>query len=440
VRELFLSVFEQAASKLTGAEVLLGRFSGERSDFVRFNRGQVRQPGNVEQAYLTLELILGKRHATSELSLSGDAPEDVTAAVRALSELRELMAVLPEDPYLLYNQEVASTETTQGAALLSGTELVEYVLHEVRGLDFVGLLAKGPLYRGFANSLGQRNWYEAQTFSLDFSLYAEGDKAVKAGLAGSRFEQAELALELQRARQELSLLSRPARSIPTGEHDVYLAPAALEEIFGLLSWGGFGLRSQRTRTSALSRMLHEGARLRDSLEVSEDLVSCSGPDFQSSGFIKPPRVPLIQGGQLVGALTSPRSAREYGVEPNGAGDEEAPSALSVGAGSLPMAEAAARLGRGLYINNLHYLNYSDRAQGRFTGMTRFAAFWVEGGETVAPVSVMRFDESLYRVFGENLEALSSERRLRPSTSTYGSRSTSGMLLPGAQVRGFRFTL
>ena len=33
----------------------------------------------------------------------------------------------------------------------------------------------------------------------------------------------------------------------------------------------------------------------------------------------------------------------------------------------------------VYVNNVWYLNYSDRSACRMTGMTRFATFWVEHG-------------------------------------------------------------
>ena len=35
-------------------------------------------------------------------------------------------------------------------------------------------------------------------------------------------------------------------------------------------------------------------------------------------------------------------------------------------------------------------------------MTRFATFWVEDGVIQSPLEVMRFDETIYRMLGENL--------------------------------------
>jgi len=75
-----------------------------------------------------------------------------------------------------------------------------------------------------------------------------------------------------------------------------------------------------------------------------------------------------------------------------------------------------------------------------TGMTRFATFWVENGKIVAPANVMRFDDTLYRMLGDNLEALTRERELLLESSTYGSRVLTSVTLPGALVSQMNFTL
>jgi len=98
------------------------------------------------------------------------------------------------------------------------------------------------------------------------------------------------------------------------------------------------------------------------------------------------------------------------------------------------------LGTGLWINNLWYLNYSDRPACKMTGMTRFATLWVEGGEVVAPVNVMRFDDSVFRILGEGLVDLTAEPQLMLSAMTYGKRDMGSSCLPGALVDGFCLTL
>ena len=105
-----------------------------------------------------------------------------------------------------------------------------------------------------------------------------------------------------------------------------------------------------------------------------------------------------------------------------------------------MADAPQQLGTGIYISNLWYLNFSDRASCRITGMTRFASFWVENGQIKAPLNVMRFDESLFRILGEHLVALTQETETIMDDRSYGERHTGGAILPGALLKSMRFVL
>jgi len=188
-------------------------------------------------------------------------------------------------------------------------------------------------------------------------------------------------------------------------------------------------------------MLEEPAQhLHPNVTLLENTADGIAPAFQSKGFIKPPQVPLINQGVYQQTLVSPRSAKEYGVDTNGANDEETPTSLDMAAGDFPASEVLKTLDTGCYINNLWYLNYSDRAAGRMTGMTRFATFWVEKGEIVAPLNVMRFDETLYNILGNHLIALTAEREFIMEADTYENRSTNSVHLPGALVEEFTFTL
>jgi predicted Zn-dependent protease len=228
-------------------------------------------------------------------------------------------------------------------------------------------------------------------------------------------------------------------SLEPGEYRVYLAPHALEEITGLLSWGAFSARARATRQSALLRMEH-GERLSPKVTLKERIAGALAPPFQEDGYLRPAEVTLIDRGALGASLVSPRSAREYGLTPNGANGRESPEAFDLAAGDLAESAALAALDDGLYVGNLWYLNYSDRPAARLTGMTRFATFRVKGGRIEAPIAALRFDDTLYRMLGENLIDLTRSRELMPSTSTYDERSTASANLPGALLAAMRFTL
>jgi predicted Zn-dependent protease len=95
---------------------------------------------------------------------------------------------------------------------------------------------------------------------------------------------------------------------------------------------------------------------------------------------------------------------------------------------------------GIYISNLWYLNFSDRNNGRMTGLTRFGCFLVENGKLSAPINTMRFDDSVYSMLGDNLVGLTSSRELLIDSGTYEERSTSSARLPGAIINNFKMTL
>lgn len=439
-RSHFEAVMSDALTSLEGDEVLLANVSGETSDFARFNHAAIRQAGWVHQAYLSCDLVSGSRHAEGSLTLSGDLATDRQRVRTMLGELRTIRAAVPDDPHLLYATERDDSERRVDGDALDATDAIDAVLSAAAGRDLVGIYAAGETYRGFANSLGQRNWFSATTFNIDWSLHHEGDKATKSGYAGTTWEPAALATKLERSIAELEALARPSRKLPPGDYRTFLAPAALGEIMDLVAWGGFGLRSHETKQSPFLRMITDGAELHPSVSVTEDVAGGVSPDFQGAGFRRPGRIPLIENGRYVGHLISPRSAMEFGVETNGAEDYEYPVAASMAGGELPMADALGALGEGLYVGNLWYLNYSDRAGCRMTGMTRFGTFWVEGGEIVAPIDVLRFDDTVYSMLGSNLEGLTADVDTMLDPSTYGQRSTDSSRLPGALLSGMRYTL
>jgi predicted Zn-dependent protease len=436
--------FYQLADHLDAAlhegETSLLWLDGEASSFVRFSKGKVRQPGNVTERKLHIDLIARGRQAGADMTLAGEPTLDRERLDTLVASLRSRLEHLPEDPYLLYNTRPQSTEQLEASALPPAEQVVDEILAAAGSHDLVGFYAHGTIYKGFASSLGQRNWFSKASFNFDWSLYAQADKAVKSRYAGFSWDRRALLAKMQSAAAELEVLRRPAKTIQPGRYRVYLAPAALWEVLQLLGWASFGLKAQRTKQTALLRLIDGSAQLHPSVTLSEATRAGGGPGFQPQGFVKPNSIELVRGGKHAGALVSPRSAKEYGVETNGATAGEQPSAFELAAGDVPSSEAAQRLGTGVWVNNLWYLNFSDRAAGRMTGMTRFATFWVEDGEIAAPLNVMRFDETIYRMLGEQLLGLTRERELMFDPETYHRRSTASAHLPGALVDGLAFTL
>lgn len=437
-REAFFDLADRLAAGLRSGEVLFCNLEGEDSDFVRLNRNRVRQAGSLCRRGLDLNLIAGRRQVAGYCELAGNPLQDRASAGALLARLRDRLPHVPEDPYLDYSTEPSSSERSLGGGLPDPKQAVSELILGAGEMDLVGIWASGEVLRGLASSLGHRHWHCSASFNLDWSCYLEKDKAVKAGYSGFGWEPARLGEKLDEVRRGLEVMARPSRTIVPGRYRAYLAPEAVQEVMDMLAWGGFDLQSRRTAKTPLLR-LAEGERKLDSrIAIREEHARGLAPGFTPEGFGKPERVDLVLDGEYLDCLVDSRSGKEYGIAVN-AGSRY-PESLALDAGEMPKADVLQSLGTGLYIGNLWYLNYTDRNDCCITGMTRFGTFWVENGELVAPVDVMRFDDTLYRLFGDRLEGLTQERELILSTSTYQGRSTASSLLPGVLVGGLELTL
>ncbi|MFJ4345884.1 TldD/PmbA family protein [Pseudomonas sp. NPDC089401] len=439
MKDAFQALVGTAREGLQAGEQFTLGYSAEQSQFVRFNHAKVRQAGEVSQASAQLRLIHDGRQAAQQVTLSGDPHLDRQRLLAALEQLRQTLPLLAIDPYLRLDESAWHSHSQLQPALPELGEVLAMLEREAGDLDLVGIYAAGPICRGFASSFGAFGWHQANSFNFDWSLFHANGQAVKANYAGQQWNADEFTARLRLAREQLGFLGRPAVTLEPGSYRAYLAPAAMDEIAGMLCWGGFSAQALATGNSALQRLYNGDAQLSPLVSFSEQVSGSLSPAFSDEGS---PRldVPLIQQGQALQRLVSARSAVEFELLANGADSYESPCALSLAPGNLASKQILQRLGTGLYISNLWYLNYSDLPAARMTGLTRFATFWVENGEIQGPVSTMRFDDSLYSLLGNQLEDLTREREMILSTSTYGQRSTGSSHLPGALVKGLTLTL
>ena len=418
--------------------------TGETSQFTRFSQAKVRQAGEVRDGQMRLSLMTSERITAAYLPFTGQFETDWATLHQALEALQADLPHLPIDPYLVLPVATASSHSREvrTGQLLPPSVVADTVLSAVGKLDFSGLYAGGMAYRAYGDSAGNRHWFETPSFTLDYSLFGDRpSQAVKGTLAGSRWNPADYQQNIYQTQRQLDLLNRPVKSLPRGAYRTYLAPAAAADIIDTIVWGGgLGEADLQQKNSAFSPLANGTAQLSEQFSLYEDFQQTDVPQFNESGAIAPTQLSVIQNGQWVNSLVSDRSAKEYGKPSNAANRAEAMRAPVVASGQLNSEQVLSKLDTGLYVSNLHYLNWSDRTAGRLTGMTRYACFWVESGEIVAPIENLRFDDTLYRFLGEGLIDLTDKATFLPAVDTYDRRSLGGIWTPGMLIDQFRYTL
>ncbi len=438
----FYQLADRLIESLRHDEHLTINLSGERSQFTRFNHAKVRQSGLVEDGNVTISLISNQREAYAEFPFTGDREVDITCAIAHLDYLRQEVTQIPENPYLVIPTNQGSSREVYQGDLLSPKDAIATILAPIDNLDFTGFYASGSIIRANANSAGQRHWFATDSFFVDYSIFVQtdaGEKAVKGIYAGKDWQSQVYSLQIGRSKQQLIALQRPNKTIERGQYHTYFAPAAAADLLDFLA-GNVGESGLQQGSSALLKLRNQEKSLSPLLSLNENFTDGNVPRFNGLGEVAPEYLSIIANGKLVNTLVSSRSAKEYSKIANGASNGESMRSPEVAVGDLAEVDILKQLNTGLYLSNLHYLNWSDRVGGRITGMTRYACFWVENGEFTAPITNLRFDDSIYSFFGENLQSFTDFRDFIPNIGTYGKRSLGGILVPGMLVKDFTFTL
>lgn len=426
-------------ASLQGAEELTINVAAEETLFVRFNGNRVRQNTDVEQIAVSLKLQVNGRTVEKTRNVTGTLATDQALLSAMLESGREEARILPTDPNQVPMQNNGSSSEEFQGGLLSPSEVVSAVVGPAEGSDLAGLYAGGSVIRGNKNSKGQSHWFATETFFLDYSLY-NGPKAAKGVYAGTKWNSGEWEANLKRTKELLALLNKPVKEVKPGKYRTYLAPSAMETLVSMTGWWAMSGSAWKQGRSPFKKLAEKEAKLSPLFHMAENFTLGLTPRFNSLGEVAEAKFPLIEKGELKNLLVSSRTAKEYGLTANAANEQESPRSYDVATGTLEEKNVLKELGTGLYLSNLHYLNWSDPVAARITGMTRYACFWVENGEIAGPIKDMRWDESLYDCLGDKLLALTTQAEIHPAVETYSQRSLGGSRVPGALIDNFTFTL
>ena len=168
----FKNISRTIYSQLKKDELLTLSFTGEESQFIRLNNAKIRQTGLVNDADIHMKMIANGTTCTGSFTLSGNDDIDTKRAKLEIDRMRLESTQILKDPYLIKPGGSGSSREIKKSNGLSFSDAVDAILPAIQGVDFVGILSNGKMYRGNSNSLGQEHWFETESFSLDYSLVA----------------------------------------------------------------------------------------------------------------------------------------------------------------------------------------------------------------------------------------------------------------------------
>lgn len=443
MKQYLKTISEIAFNNLSSEEELALNLHSEESEFIRFNQSKVRQNTQVTQHELSLTYQRDERTYRATLSLTLNQTLDNENLLNTLERLRRELPKIDPNPKYAPLENNGTSEVYKKSQRPETAEVIKKIATEFADTDLAGYYCSGPIRQASVNSKGQFHYFENDQFFFDYSIY-DGPRAVKGFYSETVWNDADFKEQALQLKSTLAQLKKPQLQLKPGAYRTYLAPMAVQEIVQIFNWRALS-RSSFEQGFAPLKKLHQKEQLFSSkFSLIENNSLGLNSHFNSQGELSPEVLPLIENGELKNFLVSSATAKEYNLVSNNADsglwNNEGMRSGEVRAGTLKEQEILTKLGTGLYLSNLHYINWSDPQAARITGMTRFACFWVENGEIVGPIQDLRFDDTLYNLFGSELVELSERASTFVSTSTYQKRTLGGIKVPGILLNKMSFTL
>ncbi len=444
-KEIYNTICSQVYNTLKEGEDLTIYMEGENSQYFRFNDSKIRQTGIIEDYNVTLSLYHGKKSLQATTTVSSDIDYSVKNLISEIDGLRAPLSLIPENNFTAFPQKFDSLEVYREGDLPDREGILDGLMDIIDSDNLTGVWTSGKIFRASSTSKGTHHWFEKDSFIFDFSLIDAKENMVKILYPGSDWNKDDFIAAFDDASKRLQLMDKPKLELKPGKYRVWFEPHAVADFVDMLNWNGVSEASLRNGSSCLLKMRKDNVRLSEKFSLDESFDRKSTASFNSRSEVSG-NVSLIKHGILENTLINSKTALEYGLTSNYAEDVnswgmgEYLRAPFMHGGDIKLDERLEKLGTGIFISNIHYLNWSDNLGGRITGLTRYACYWVEDGKMIAPIKTMRFDDSFYNFFGNNLEGVGENVLSRPVIETYDGRNPGETTCPGILVKDFELTL
>ncbi len=444
-KEIFHDISSQVFSFLENNEQLTIYLEGENSQYFRFNDSKLRQSGIIEDYAVTISLFSGKKSLQSATTVSSDIESSVINLKNEIQALRDPLSLIPENEFTSFPDNFESIEMIKSGQLPDRNEILETLMDVITKDYLTGVWTSGKIFRACSTSEGTNHWFEKDSFIFDFSLIDEKENMVKVLFPGNDWDKDRFTAAFQEASSKLKLMNKPKIELKPGKYRVWFEPNAVADFVDMFNWNGVSESAFRNGSSCLLKMRSSDQKLSNLFSLKESFSSQATASFNSRGEVSND-VSIIHKGEIMNTLVNSKTALEYNMvsnfaeESNSWGMGEYMRSPLMESGDIENDECLEKLGTGIFISNIHYLNWSDTLGGRITGLTRYACYWVENGKMVAPIKTMRFDDSFYNFFGSNLEGVGKEISARPVIETYDGRNPGETTCPGILVNDFELTL
>ena len=413
-------------------------YKSDHTNMIRVGRSQISLNVTETREIYYLQLYKNKK------VIEGSAI-NMKEAMAMVNDLSKKIDLMPEIPFLTPIEQLCGTNKKNdhfdpGLESIDPQIMVdiykkadELFIKKDKNNHISGSFSSGSYSYGIINTkTSEALYHKGSDFNGEIvvQINSHDKKEIQKFMVGETMNDLDLNFQELENLYEYTTTT-PYKKLSEGKYDVVFSAEAIGELSAYLLWISSGEAKEYGQS-----YLNDQRKVGDQL-FGKNFTIADAPSthplfrrpFGQNGFKHTDRQ-LIKNGVLLDlAYTDKMTCDRFNKKLNSCNQSDYNLIIEKGTGpddQISMISSCEK--PTIFINYLHYLNFTNSSKAEITGTSRFGTFLIEGGKITHNLEKVRLLDNFLNLF-TNIEWLSSKAVNISATSSYGFRSPFALNMP-----------
>jgi len=409
------------------------------TDFLRFFNSEVNYNITKDNLNLKAQIYKGKRSYSFQM----DSPTEQDI-IQTIDNAILLIDKLPEDPDFVDLEdnmetvaEIPKENNIEKVSLARKINILKQISDAVKPYDYniYGTFICNYCTQYIINSNGVNKTMVNSPIMLELKAMSQkNDVTVISSFGGEDINDFNLENFIGELIEKIKIARNDIIDVQPDNYEVILAPSSIGQLVAYLVFVGMNAISYDKRQSYFENKIGDKV-FSDIITIMDDpsFPGLISTDYNSDGHIYKKNV-LVKNGTFKKFLVNNYYSYKTGMVKNGGEGQ----CLVLDKGNTTLNSMIKGIKKGLYISNLHYMNFINPKETSVTGLTRDGTFLIEDGKMTKVVNNLRYTVKLVDIL-KNITALENVCHIIPNSGNYGAFSIKSAAMPHVKVSSFKIT-
>ena len=409
-----------------------------QTDFLRFYHSQINY--NITKSSTTISVTMEKTKKKMSFTIQNPTKESI---IKMIDENKTFIDMVPQDSeFVDFDDDAGKAEMEKKPnnieliPLEKKIEILKKISEDAKQYDFdiFGTFLCNYQKVLYQSDKGVEKVHEQSPIMLDIKAVSNKNEVTIIEKYGSEdFSSFDLDLFLNRFNEKIKTATEDVVDVDPGNYVAILSPYATAEFVSYLLYNAHAAMLYSKQSFFMDK---KGQKM-----FPESINICDDP-FEK-GLISSPygaewhllkKLPIIEKGVFKNFMVDNYYGKILGLDVNGT--EGSNIVMTVGNDELD--EMIKSVKNGLYISNIHYMNFINFTETSVTGLTRDGTFLIKDGKLSKVVNNLRFTLKISELL-ENVTMIENKSYTVPESSNYGYFEVSAVKMPHIKTEKFHIS-